>query len=232
MYYSLFDYIKDIFHLEHFDDYCHADLAIDNKELNVLNMKTAHDTFDDRNLQLLYNQYLVRWFFGLPQLTPFIWGKQTPYNSIDFSEAFLHDVHDKYSYGEVVAYPHNVLYTNIDYYYSREAFRLLYNYMTDTSTVLAHYTRYVSCDPMKIKDTLPNHVRDLRVHFFERLIPAVSVGWYDVVASRQAKLSDADKAYLDALHNLAERKDTLYVTDLLYEFSQIFRLTEGIINEQ
>lgn len=231
MQYDLYESVSNAFNITQFNSYDKMLLAIDIRGLQTLDMRDAHANFSVENLQMLYNQYMIRWFFGLSALTPYLWGPDTPYNSTDFKEAFMHDSCATYKYGAVLAQPHNVLYSNVDYFYNREAFRLLYNYMANEQLVISNYSRYIQEDIYKRKDILIQHVRELRTFFYTKLLDSVETCWFDVVADRQVKLSEYDKAYLSQLHELAQKKDSLYMSDLISEFSRIFRITEGIINE-
>ena len=103
--------------------------------------------------------------------------------------------------------------------------------MGNEPLVISNYSRYIQEDIYKRKDILMQHVRELRTFFYTKLLDSVETCWFDVVADRQVKLSEYDKAYLSQLHELAQKKDSLYMSDLISEFSRIFRITEGIINE-
>lgn len=229
MQYDLYKSVSDAFEITQFNDYSKMLLAVDIRDLQTLDMREAHANYSAENLQLLYNQFLIRWFFGLKELTPYLWGPDTPYNSTDFKDAFTNTDYTTYKYGMVFAKPHNVLYSNVDYFYHREAFRLLYNFMANEQVVVSNYSRYIIDNIYEHKDVLMRHVRELKMFFYDKLLPAVDNCWFDVVADRQVKLSEYDKAYLDQLHALAEKKDSLYTSDLICELSRIYRITEEII---
>lgn len=229
---NFLEHVSDIFNITPFDDYKNSDLAIDNRPIAITDMKTAHNALDPRYVQLLYNQYLIRWFFGLEELTPYLIGSKVPYNSIQFKDAFLNDKFEQYTYGGLFACPQYVLGVFWDYYYHREAFRLLYGYLSDETTINGWYVKYISSDVSNRKISLHQNVLILRDFFLGSMLSTV-VDKYEAILSMSEllSLSKTDKAYVTQLHDLACGGRSLYQTDLLYELHKIYRLSEEIIYE-
>lgn len=231
MSFNFLESVAESFSIVDFHEYGKMMLAVDARPLMLKNMDEARQVFSKPNLQLLYNQFMLRWFFSLPELTPFLWGEETPYNSIQFKDAFKNVKHTTYHYGGVTAEPSTVLYTKLDYYYHREAFKLLYSFKSYESHIVSMYTKYMRSDPFGLQDSLYRHVNDLSVFFLVKLPDAVRNGWFDSIASDMTKLSEDDKVYLQKLHNAFQPNKETYSTDIMYALSKIFKVTEGIIYE-